>query len=126
MPARPNKEQQRRFVEAFMGPARGNATKAAILAGYSPKTARQQASMLLTRLNIQRAIVGRQRRREEKAIADEHERDAVLTEIIRRGSEAGRIRAAAEINKCTGRHSITHVMKGRLTLEQALTKAIEK
>lgn len=33
-----------------------NATKAAIRAGYSPKTAKQQASMLLTKLNIKAFI----------------------------------------------------------------------
>ena len=39
MADRPLSEKQRRFVEAYMGEAAGNATRAAELAGYSPKTA---------------------------------------------------------------------------------------
>jgi phage terminase small subunit len=49
-------ERQLRFVEFYMGEAVGNATKAAILAGYSRTTARKQASRLLTKGNIQMAI----------------------------------------------------------------------
>jgi phage terminase small subunit len=43
-------------VEFFMGPAAGNATKAALMAGYSEATARKQGSRLLTFVDIQRAI----------------------------------------------------------------------
>src|SRR5262245_30158301 len=39
-----------------MGEAAGNATKAAVLAGYSPTTARKQGSRLLTKGNIRTAI----------------------------------------------------------------------
>jgi phage terminase small subunit len=57
-------EKERRFVEAYMGAAAGNAAKAAELAGYSPKSARHQASRLLTKRNVQDAIAERQARRE--------------------------------------------------------------
>src|SRR5690606_33384313 len=50
----------RRFVEAYMGAARGNATEAARLAGYSPKTAYAQGSRLLKDAEIQAAIAERQ------------------------------------------------------------------
>ena len=33
-----------------------NATRAAKVAGYSPKTAKEQASRLLTNVNLQRAV----------------------------------------------------------------------
>jgi len=60
-------ERQRRFVVAFTGEAMGNQTQAAIIAGYSPKTARFQASDLLTRPHIQEAVLARQTRLETKA-----------------------------------------------------------
>lgn len=40
-------EKQRRFVEAYMGPARGNGTEAARLAGYSEGSAGRTAARLL-------------------------------------------------------------------------------
>ena len=57
-------ERERRFVECYMGKAAGNGTKAALLAGYSPATARKQASRLLTKGNILSAI-------EERGKSDE-------------------------------------------------------
>lgn len=53
-------ERERRFVEAYMGPAAGNATKAAVLAGYSPRTARQAGHRMSTKVNIREAIAARQ------------------------------------------------------------------
>ena len=47
-------EKQRRFVDEYLIAL--NATQAAIRAGYSVKTAREQASQNLTKLNIQQAI----------------------------------------------------------------------
>lgn len=49
-------ERERRFVEAYMGPAAGNATEAARLAGYSAKTAGSQGSRLLKKANIRQAL----------------------------------------------------------------------
>ena len=47
-------EKQRRFVDEYLIDL--NATQAAIRAGYSVKTAREQASQNLTKLNIQQEI----------------------------------------------------------------------
>jgi phage terminase small subunit len=58
VPVRPS-ERERRFVEAFMGSAAGNAAKAARLAGYSKATADKQASRLLRKVGIQQAIADR-------------------------------------------------------------------
>lgn len=44
------------FVQYYCSDAKFNATKAAILAGYSEKSARSKASQLLTKVNIQAAI----------------------------------------------------------------------
>jgi phage terminase small subunit len=49
-------ERERRFVEAYMGKAAGNATEAAILAGYKRTSARQQGSRLLTKASIRNAV----------------------------------------------------------------------
>lgn len=46
--------KRQRFVKEY--PKDLNGTRAAIRAGYSPKTANQQASRLLTNVNIQKAI----------------------------------------------------------------------
>lgn len=48
--------QHRKFVNAYLGEANGNGTKAAIAAGYSEPTAAQQASRLLKRDDIRQAI----------------------------------------------------------------------
>jgi phage terminase small subunit len=52
--------QQRKFVREYLKDL--NATQAAIRAKYSPKTARQQACVLLTKPNIQDAIAKEQER----------------------------------------------------------------
>ncbi len=49
--------KQRAFVEHYL--RCWNATEAALLAGYSPKTARQQGSRLLSHVDIQDAIQAR-------------------------------------------------------------------
>lgn len=50
--------KQRRFVEAYDG----NATAAAIAAGYSPKNARNTGARMLTKANIRGAVLGQIRR----------------------------------------------------------------
>jgi phage terminase small subunit len=54
--------RRQRFVNAYMGEAAGNATKAAILAGYSEHTARQAGSRLLTLSDVRDAVGKRQER----------------------------------------------------------------
>ena len=44
------------FVAAYLGEARGNATKAAEIAGYSPKTAYSAGGRLLKDVEVQAAI----------------------------------------------------------------------
>lgn len=53
-------QKRQRFVEAFVGEAQGNGTKAAILAGYSEKSARKIASELQTFPDVKQAIEARQ------------------------------------------------------------------
>ncbi len=55
-------EKQRRFVEAFMGQAKGNATEAARLAGYkgNAKTLKQVGAENLAKPYLRKAIKARQ------------------------------------------------------------------
>ena len=58
--------KRQRFVVEYLGKADGNATQAAISAGYSVKTARQCASRLLTRLDVQDSIRAHRERLERR------------------------------------------------------------
>lgn len=49
-------ERHRAFVLAYVGSARGNITQAAIIAGYSEKSAASQVSRLLRNSKIRSAI----------------------------------------------------------------------
>ncbi|MDR2489717.1 MAG: terminase small subunit [Desulfovibrio sp.] len=71
--------RQRRFVEAYAG----NATEAAVKAGYSEKTARSQGQRLLTNADIQAAIQGRTEKNMKATIADRQERQEFWTAIMR-------------------------------------------
>ncbi len=73
-------KKQERFVEEYLIDL--NATQAAIRAGYSPKTAQEQASRLLSNVMVQQAIA--------KAMAERSKRtginqDRVLRELARIG-----------------------------------------
>lgn len=57
--------RRRLFVEAYIANS-GNGTDAAITAGFSPKTAAQQATRLLKDVNVQQALKGRQEKLAEK------------------------------------------------------------
>lgn len=72
-------DRQRAFVREYL--VDFNATQAAVRAGYSKKTARQQASaMLLSNLDVQRAIRAATERRVAKA---EINAERVLRELAR-------------------------------------------
>lgn len=57
--------RQHRFVGEYL--ACGNATKAAVAAGYSPRTARVTGSKLLTKVDIAEAVARGQERAQKKA-----------------------------------------------------------
>jgi phage terminase small subunit len=48
--------KRKAFIRAYLGEAHGNATQAALLAGYSKKTAASQGSRLLKDANIHKAL----------------------------------------------------------------------
>jgi phage terminase small subunit len=71
---KPLSERERRFVEAYMGEAAGNATVAAVSAGYSKKTAGSIASRLLKKVNIRQAIDDRAKTDPSTATREERQR----------------------------------------------------
>ena len=77
--------RQIRFCFAYA--SSGNATRSAIEAGYSEKTARSQGQRLLTNVDIQNFLNQLAEERESKKIADAKEMQEVLTSIIRQELE---------------------------------------
>ena len=72
--------KQERFVQEYLVDL--NATQAAIRAGYSKKTAKEQASRLLTNVNVELALANHQRRTADKL---ELSREDVLREYMALG-----------------------------------------
>jgi len=72
---KPLSPRQARFVEEFI--VDSNATQAAVRAGYSENTARQQASRLLTKVNVQTAVTKLTKARSQRL---EFDADTVLQE----------------------------------------------
>ena len=116
------RERQRRFVDAYVGQAAGNATRAARIAGYgrTEGAVRVTATRLLTKANIRASIDAIQAQRTQEAIATANETDAALSAIIRDESASAsiRIQACSELNRCRGRHSHRMRRGGGMTLEQ--------
>ena len=108
----PYNEKQKEFVRVYMDSLDedcfGNGTKAAIKAGYSAKTAANQASRLLTKAHIKNAIANKRFKRLKKY---EHSREVSLQnleEIIvlakAQGNTASMVAAEREKNAITGLH----------------------
>jgi phage terminase small subunit len=120
-------EQNRKFVEHFM--ATGNATQAAIAAGYSRRSASQIAYQLLRKLQIQQAIA--QRTQRDPAVWTREQRQRFWTTVA---SGAGTFAKASlrdrlKASELLGRSQADFVERvehsGKLTLEQALTASRE-
>jgi len=88
------------FVEAYAG----NATQAALAAGYSPKTAHVIGHELLKKPEIQEAIQKRTGERLNSLIADREERQSFWTEIMRdrESDPKDRLRASELLGKSEG------------------------
>lgn len=71
--------KQQRFVDAYDG----NATKAAIAAGYSEKIARQMGQVNMTKRVILAEIKARETKRRQPMIASREERQAFWTSLMR-------------------------------------------
>ncbi len=116
-------EKERKFVTAYMADANGNATEAAMIAGYASNrgSAKTLGNRLLTKVHILEEVAKRTARSEARGILSADERDEFLSSAIRgHGSLKDKIAAIKELNKVTGRHSVNINLKGKLTLEQVL------
>lgn len=105
--------KERRFVDAYLGTAGGNGTAAARAAGYagSPKVLGIQAVRMLGKASIRAVIQSREKKLEAKEILTADQRDKRLSQIATASKEDGHvISAIKELNKCSGRHSIKHVL----------------
>lgn len=117
--------KERRFVDAYLGSAKGNGTEACRLAGYrgSRKVLGIQAGRMLAKAGVRAVIADRVARQTAHAILTADQRDARLSEIALLADHTVAVAAIRELNKCGGRHSIKHVIDGRLTLEQVIMES---
>ena len=92
--------RQQAFVEAYAG----NATAAALAAGYSKKSARVQGRRLITKDNVAKAIKEREAQRLAPTIATRQERQEFWTSVLRSEDEAmkDRLKAAELLGKSEG------------------------
>lgn len=92
--------KQQAFVEAYAG----NATAAALAAGYSKKSARVQGRRLITKDNVAKAIKEREAQRIAPTIASRQERQEFWTSVLRNEEESmkNRLKAAELLGKSEG------------------------
>jgi phage terminase small subunit len=107
-------EKQRRFVEAYTGPAQGNATEAARMVGYKHPTT--QGPRLLENVGVAEAIQAATSHVRSAAIATREERQELLTAMMRGEVEdarpSDRLKATEILGKMQGdfieKHHVTH------------------
>ena len=75
-------EKQKRFCDEYLIDL--NATQAAIRAGYSKKTANEQAARMLAKVSIKEYIAERMAEKESELIASQDEVLRYLTSVMRR------------------------------------------
>lgn len=99
-------ERQRRFVEAYVGEAQGNATHAARLAGYAgDENALAVAGAKLVRnAKVAEAVEEARRPLTRKAVATREERQSFLTEMMRsaEAEDKDRLKACEILGKMQG------------------------
>ena len=97
----PKEERQNRFVQEYIIDLNG--TQAAIRAGYSPKTAREQASRLLSNVMVSEAIELAQKERQKRTLVTQDDViRGLLTEAEWQGegsSHSARVSAWAHLGK---------------------------
>ena len=111
--------KQKRFVELFLVDL--NATQAALGAGYSERTAKQQGSRLLTNVDVQAAIAEAQEARAKRTGLAQ---DAVVQGLLREAeftgegsSHAARVSAWAHLGRHLGMFQDKATVSGDLTVE---------
>lgn len=112
--------RQQRFVDAYDG----NATQAAIAAGYSAKNARNTGARMLTKANIRAALRAREKDRSAPMIATREERQAFWTEIMRDENTMimARLKAAELLGKSEADFVEKVDVRGELTVSSVLAE----
>jgi S-adenosylmethionine:diacylglycerol 3-amino-3-carboxypropyl transferase len=108
-----------------MGEAAGNATRAARLAGYAKSTAEKQASRLLGKVGIQRAIADRTKN--DPAVWTREERQRFWTDIAR-GTGAfaeATLRDRLKASELLGRSQADFIERHQLDAGQSLVDVLE-
>ena len=103
--------RERRFVDAYLGSAKANSTEAVISAGLTKNrnSARVIGTRLLASVNVQAALPARLAKETAASILSARERDEMLSHFARTSGDIhARMRATAELNKCSGRHAVKH------------------
>jgi phage terminase small subunit len=97
-----------------------NATQAAIRAGYSEETAKQQGSRLLTNVDVAKAISEAQTERAEKCDIDALWVLREATATYQAAREAGKLSEAVSALKLVGTHVDIQAFKERIAQEHSL------
>ena len=122
---KPNKltHKQQLFVEAYAG----NATEAAIKAGYSKKTARAIGCELLTKPNITQIIAKREIKTEKSLIATREERQAFWTSVYNDpdANMNDRLRASELLGKSQADFTEKMQIEGNMSVVQMPTIKID-
>ena len=92
--------KQQRFIDCF----NGNATAAALEAGYSPKNAGKIGAQLMNNARIAAAIQAREKERSDAAIMTREERQKLWSDLARNADETtrDRLRATELLGKSEG------------------------
>jgi phage terminase small subunit len=92
--------RQERFVAAYVG----NATEAAIKAGYSPRSAYNQGRRMMNNDEVKAAIEAREKQRTSKIIASREERQSFWTTTMRnkKAKMADRLKASEYLGRSEG------------------------
>jgi phage terminase small subunit len=117
--------KQERFVAAYDG----NATKAAIEAGYSPKWADRQAHLLLEKnREVQLAIKAREAERRQGLIATREKRQAFWSEVMMDENEtmATRLRASELLAKSEGDFMSSVTVDGNFDVALGLAALLQE
>ena len=109
--------RQKAFCEYYV--ASGNATDAAIKAGYKEKNARFIGSENLTKANIKKYIEELQEKAKSNRIMTAIERREFLTSMIKDGAvkDTDRLKALDILNKMDGEYTQKLEVKGELKSE---------
>ncbi|MEO1330833.1 MAG: terminase small subunit [Pseudomonadota bacterium] len=122
-------ERERRFVFAYI--ELGNASKAAIKAGYSEKTSRQIGARKLSEVNISDAIrIEAQKAAERVQITPEMVLAGLHEEATLKGedsTQAGRVSAWSTLSKCLGMqtHKIEADVRGNIEATVTQQRVVE-